>query len=376
MAAPTAEVRAALSEFLNAFETFKETNDQRLADIERKAAADVVTVEKVDRINAALTEQKAALDRLTLAARRPAIGEVAPAPVNERKAAFEAYVRKGASSPLLETKDLSAGTPAEGGYAVDEETEELIQRRLTAASPIRAIATVRQIGATTFRKPVSEGGTTASWAAETAARTGTTEPTLGVVDVPTAELYAMPAATQTLLDDAYVSIDEWLAGEVEDVFAEMEGAAFVAGDGANKPKGYMDYAKVADASAAWGQIGYVATGVASDFAAAPVDNLIDLIYAPKPAFRADARFVMNRRTLSAVRKFKDSAGDYIWRPSTDAGANSTLLGYPVTEAEDMPDIAASAHPIAFGDFRRGYLIVDRAGIRVLRDPYSAKPFVL
>ncbi|WP_417480137.1 phage major capsid protein, partial [Maricaulis maris] len=194
---------------------------------------------------------------------------------------------------------------------------------------------------------------------------------------PAAELYAMPAATQQLLDDAMVDVEDWLAEEVRDVFAAQESAAFVSGDGINKPRGLLDYTAVAEGTQAWGELGYVATGTAGGFDATdPADALIDLIYAPRTAYRAKGRFLMNRQTVSAVRRFKDADGNYLWQPALGEGATSTLLGYPVTEAEDMPDIGTDSASIAFGDFARGYLVLDRQGVEVLRDPFSAKPYVL
>lgn len=187
----------------------------------------------------------------------------------------------------------------------------------------------------------------------------------------------MPAATGTLLEDAAVNIDQWIASEVELAFAEQEGAAFVNGDGVNKPTGFLNYTKAAEASWAWDKIGYVATGADGAFASSsPGDALIDLVYALKAGYRQNGTFVMNRKTQAAVRKLKDADGQYLWSPPALAGARASLLTFPVVEAEDMPDIASAAYAIAFGDFRRGYLIVDRIGVRVLRDPYSAKPYVL
>lgn len=186
----------------------------------------------------------------------------------------------------------------------------------------------------------------------------------------------MPATTQALLDDSIVDLERWIADEVQAEFAAQEGASFVAGNGTNKPRGFLDYTKTAEASHSWGSLGYVATGADGDFGDSPMDALIDLIYTPKQAFRANGRFVMNRSVVGQLRKFKDAEGNYLWQPSTQAGAPATLMGYPVTEAEEMPDIDAGSFSIAFGDFARGYLIVDRVGIRVLRDPFSAKPYVL
>jgi HK97 family phage major capsid protein len=277
----------------------------------------------------------------------------------------------------LEIKAGLSSAPTSGGYVVPAETERAIERRLMATSPMREIATVRTVASGVFRKPVSTAGIASGWVAETAARPETDPATLALLEFPAADLYANPAATQALLDDALVDLDEWLASEVEDAFAAQETTAFVIGDGVNKPKGFLGYDIVADASHAWGEIGYVASGAAGAFAGtSPTDRLIDLIYAPKAQYRPNGRFVMNRKTVSAVRKFKDTDGNYIWSPATRAGETASLLGYPVTEIETMPDIAANSSAIAFGDFQRGYLIVDRAGVRVLRDPYSAKPYVL
>ena len=369
------------AELLRSFEAFKEANDRRLAEIEKRSASDPLSDEKVARIDRALESQQRLLEELTLAQQRPALGgSVKQAPQSrERKAAFDRYVRKGDAQGLdtLELKALSAGSNPDGGYTVPLEIESTIDRVLTKASPIRAIATVRAIGGNVYRKPITTSGAVTGWVGETDAISQTATPTLAAIDFPAMELYAMPAATQILLDDSQVDIEQWLADEVQLVFAEQEGIAFVTGDGTNKPKGFLSYTTVADASWAWGSIGYVASGAAGAFASTnPADALLDLAYAPKQAYRANANWVMNRKTESAVRKFKDTTGNYIWQPGASAGQPATLFGYPVTESEAMPDIAANTYSIAFGDFARGYLVVDRVGIRVLRDPYSAKPYVL
>ncbi|UAL09569.1 phage major capsid protein [Caulobacter segnis] len=377
--AASPEARAALADVLTAFESFKAANDQRLAAIETKRA-DVLLEEKVGRIDEAVAQAQARLDRIMSDLRRPSLSADAPLAhvVDERKAAFDRYVKTGeTASALLEAKGLSEGVATAGGYVAPPELERLILRRLAATSPMREICQVRTIGAGTFRKPVSPTGLAAAWVAETAARPETTAPTLDVIDFPAGELYASPAATQALLDDAYVSIDEWLAEEVQDAFAAQETTAFVTGDGVNKPKGVLAYTAAPDASYTWGQLGYLATGVAGGWTASnPTDKLIDLIYATKTQYRQNGRFVMNRRTVSAVRKFKDAQGNYIWNAALQPGQSASLLGFPVTEIEAMPDVAASSLSVAFGDFEKGYLIVDRAGVRVLRDPYSAKPHVL
>jgi HK97 family phage major capsid protein len=236
---------------------------------------------------------------------------------------------------------------------------------------------VREISGNVYKKPFMTAGPAVGWVGETDARTQTASPTLDSLSFPAMELYAMPAATATLLEDSAVNIDEWLAGEVDQVFAVQEGAAFVNGDGTNKPKGFLAYSTVANASWSWGNIGYVASGAAGAFPASdPSDVLIDLVYAVKAGYRQNGVFVMNRKTQGAIRKFKDSAGNYLWQPPVAAGGRATLMTFPLIDAEDMPDIAANSLSIAFGDFGRGYLVVDRSGVRVLRDPFTAKPYVL
>jgi len=371
----TGDLVTAIDELARAFEVYKESNDHALAELKSRGASDAVTAEKVARLDRAL-------DELSLKARRPQLGGAMPqrnyAEV-AHKSAFDVYVRKGETSALLdvETKALSAGTGTDGGYLVPDETERTVNMALKDISPIRAIAGVRQVSGSVFKKPFSLTGPGTGWVGETAVRPQTATPTLAELSFPTMELYAMPAATPQLLDDAAVDIDQWIAEEVRIAFAEQEGAAFVNGDGVNKPRGFLNYAQVANASWTWGNIGFIATGVAGAFPAAnPTDKLIDLAYSVKSAYRANAHFVMNRSTEAAIRKFKDADGNYIWQPAARPGDSPTLLGHPIAESEDMPNIGAAASAIAFGDFRRGYLIVDRVGIRVLRDPYSSKPYVL
>ena len=396
------EARAAMHELMGAFEAFKAANDERLEAIERKAC-DGLLEEKVARIDQAVGAAQDRLERLSAEARRPVVGGASerdpstasrgmdgsaspflgrsPSPLlrggEETKAAFAGYLRQGSTAGLIEVKaGLSTGVNS-GGYVVPEQVERLIERRLMAASPMREIATVRTVAGGVFKKPVSTVGVESGWVAETAARPETDPATLQLLEFPSADLYASPAATQTLLDDAMVDLDDWLAAEVEDAFAAQETAAFVSGTGTNQPKGFLSYTVEPDATADWGEIGYVASGADGAFETLdPVDRLIDLIYAPQSQYRASARFVMNRRTAGIIRKFKDADGNYVWSPATQPGATSSLLGYPVTEIEQMPDVASDSLAIAFGDFRRGYLIVDRAGVRVLRDPYTAKPYVL
>jgi len=376
------EVDRAFDDFRSGFEEWKAENDRRLAEIERRGAADPLIEEKMARIDRAMEESRRLADGLALKAARPRLGAeragLTPAAA-EHKAAFEGYVRGGAEATLrrLEEKALSIGSGTDGGYLVPAELEREVMLRLAQISPIRAIAGNRQVSSAVFNKPFSATGPAVGWVAETAARPQTSSQQLQQLAFPTMELYAMPAASQALLDDAAIDVEQWIAEEVQQAFAEQEGAAFVDGDGVTQPKGFMSYTKVAAASWTWGNLGYLATGVAGALPASnPSDKLVDLVYAVKAGYRQNATWVMNRKTQGEIRKLKDGQGNYLWQPPATAGAQASLMNFPVVEAEDMPVIATDAFPIAFGDFRRGYLVVDRLGVRVMRDPYSAKPYVL
>ena len=349
------------------FAAFREANDERLAQIERKMGADVVTEEKVERISRRL-------DDIQLRAAEPG---AAPAIADdERKSAFDAYMRRGDETPLREweVKAHSAGSDPDGGVLVPDEISAEIGRHMRDVSPIRAIAQVVEVSAATFKKPFAQSGPAVGWVGETDARPQTATSQLAELTFPTAELYAMPAATQVLLDDAAVDVDQWIVSEVRQAFAEQETAAFVHGDGVNKPRGFLAEATVDEASWSWGSIGEVASGASG--AIDDPDALVDLVYALKSGYRQNACFVMNRSVQAEVRKLKDADGNYIWAPPATADAEARLMGFPVVEVEDMPDAGADTRSIAFGDFRRGYLVVDRQGVSVLRDPYSAKPYVL
>ena len=378
-----ADINNAMDDFLCAFDDFKQANDQRLGEIEKRMSADVLTTSKVDRINAALDNQKQKLDGLMLKANRPHLAgkdqQEALAASREHKSAFDAYVRKGNTAPLLalESKALSVGSDPDGGYLVPDQTEAEIGRLLSDASPIRAIADVRQISASIYKKPFTVTGPATGWVGETDARPETASPTLAELQFPTMELYAMPAATQSLLDDSVVNIDQWIAQEVQAAFADQESAAFVNGDGISQPKGFLSYTTLDDSTWSWGNIGYTLTGADGAFdAASPSDALIDTIYALKAGYRQNAHWMMNRSTQAEIRKLKDVDGNYLWQPAATPDGTATLMNFPIAESEDMPDIASNAFAAAFGNFKRGYLVVDRLGVRILRDPYSSKPYVL
>ena len=377
------DAAAAFAEFNRAFSAFRETNDERLGQIETRLSSDVITEEKLARIDRALDETKRRMDGIAVERARPRLGGDTRAQddtqAREHKAAFRSYMRGGDASALaaIEAKAMTVGSGPDGGFLVPVPAEAEILRRMTTISPVRGLATVTAISAAQLKKAFSISGPASGWVGEIDARPQTGNQQLSDLSFPAMELYAMPAATQILLDDAIVNIEQWIADEVYTVFAEQEATAFVTGNGVNKPTGFLSYLKVAQSAWVNGRTGYVPTGVAGAFAASnPSDILVDAIYALKAGYRQNGSFMMNRKVQSAIRKFKATTGEYLWAPPTVLGAPATLLSFPLVEAEDMPDIATASYSIAFGDFRRGYVVVDRVGIRTLRDPYSSKPYVL
>ncbi|KKB09036.1 phage major capsid protein [Devosia chinhatensis] len=365
------DIAALFAEFSTAFEEFKRTNDQRLGEIEKRGSADGLLEGKLERLNAVLDGHKAAMDRVAADRARPTLEAKGQIENGEYKEAFSAYVKRG------EEKALSIGVPADGGFVVPAEVETEITRLMTHISPIRAIAGVRQVSGAIYKRPITVTGPQTGWVGETANRPGTNSQTLAELSYPTTELYAMPAATSAFLDDAAVDVGQWIADEVNAAFAAQETTAFVSGDGVNKPSGFLTGPKAAEASWTWGNLGYVATGVSGALPGSNAsDVLIDLVYALKAGYRQNANWVMNRKTQGTLRKLKDADGNYLWQPAAAADGKASFMGFPLVEAEDMPNVAANSFSVAFGDFKRGYLIVDRQGVSVLRDPFSAKPYVL
>lgn len=386
--AETGDANAILADLNRAFAAFKDEHQAEISSINARFA-DVVQAEKVERINAEITRLQGALDETNavLAAARLGGGggsaDRADSPeTREHARAFNQFFRRGVEAGLreLEVKAaLRTDSDPDGGYVVPDQMEQIIDRVLGSVSAMRAIASVISISAGSYKKLVNQGGAAAGWVGERQARPETASPRLAELAFPAMEIYANPAATQTLLDDARVDIAAWLAEEVSTAFAEAEAAAFITGDGVNRPRGILAYDTVANASYAWGKIGHTVSGVAAaltDTSHNGVDALIDLVYGLKQGYRQNARFLMNRKLQATVRKLKSKTEElYLWQPPIQAGQPATLLGYPISDDDNMPDIAAGSFPIAFGDFRRGYLIVDRFGIRVLRDPFTNKPYV-
>jgi len=379
--------KAILAEMQSAFEAFKAERDEELVAI-RKGQEDVVKTEKVDRINSEITTLQKSLDEInqTVAALRvgSGAGDVRDPAKVEHAQAFTKWFRKGDRAVDADLHDLeikaalSTDSDPDGGYLVPEEMATEIDRVVGTVSVMRDLATVLPVGTDTYKKLVGQGGTGSGWVGEKDARTETNTPTLRELIFNAQELYANPATTQKALDDARMDIATWLANEVSIEFAEQEGAAFVTGNGVNKPRGILGYDTVANASYAWGKIGFVKSGVAAaltDGSNNGSDAMISLYYALKQQYRNGATWLASDATMETVRKFKDGDGTYLWSPATAAGEVPTFLGKPIRTDDNMDAVGAGNFPIAFGNFQRAYLIVDRFGTRVLRDPFTNKPYV-
>ncbi len=375
------ELKKLIEAIGRAFEQFKAENDARIKQIEAKGTADPLLVAKIEKINTDLTamgQMKIHLEALETAVARqqfPGGGIIVNQAKMAHAKAFDKWFRKGIDDGL---RDLSIQAAAstlsdpDGGFTVPEQVDAAIDRVALAVSAMRRICSTMTIGTDTYKKLVGTGGASAGWVAEKAARTETDTPGLVEIAINAKELYANPAATQTLLDDSRIDIGAWLADEVSIEFAEQENPAFITGNGVEKPKGIAAYSM--SSTYAWGKVQYVIGGHATLLN--NMDKLIDLQHALKAVYRNGASFLMNDLTLSVIRKFKDGDGNYIWRPGLLEGAPDTLLGKPVEIDDNVADIGGSTYPVFFGNFKRAYLIIDRQGTRVLRDPYTNKPYVM
>jgi HK97 family phage major capsid protein len=373
MSEHTFEIKAAVDDLGLAFHQFKDANDRRLLELEQRQAADPLSDEKVTRLNTELDRLQGRMEKLSAASRRsPLAGTAELNDHSEQKAAFSAFVRTGDSSSL-EAKALSVGSDADGGYAVPGYLYEQVLTLLAANAPVRQQATTLQVNSDQIDLLVDQGTAGSSWVAETGARNETTSPQLARVRIPVHEIYAAPRAAQMLLDDAVFDVESWLVGRIADSMAAAENAAFTSGDGNGKPKGFLSYA----AGTTWGTIERVKTGFDGIWpSSTPADKLIELYLVLKSGYADGAVWMMNRTLLSDIRRFKTSDNAYLWQPGLGGETASTLLGYPVIINEDMPARASGSLSVAFGNFRRGYAVVDRTDLRILRDPFTSKPYVV
>lgn len=358
--APALDLTSEMTGFLNDFSQFQ-------ADVKSRLQKQEERMTQFDRKNFSR-------------AARPALSAASDAEAPHQKA-MQSYLRNGDDDALrgleLDGKSLNTSVNSDGGYLVDPQTADTIQTVLKSAASLRAVSNVVNVEATAFEVLVDHTELGSGWATETANAVETDTPQFERITIPLHELSALPKASQRLLDDSAFDVEGWLAGRIADKFATAEAAAFVAGDGIDKPKGFLSHPTIADATWAWGSLGYIATGADGEFATgAASDAIVDLVYALGARYRANANFIMNSKTAGAVRKMKDADGRFLWSDGLAAGEPARLMGYPVLIAEDMPDIASGAEAIAFGDFNAGYTIAERPDLRILRDPFSAKPHVL
>jgi len=358
-----------------AFEAFKDAHTASINEI-KAGKTDVVTTEKLGKIEADLDKLQAAVESVNLKA---SLGndDGKPAPRDaEYTSQFQAYFKGGApSAKLEELRAAATKTDGEGGYLAPVEWDRSISKKQKVISPMRQNSSVISVSGAGFKKVYSDGIVGSGWVGETAARPQTTTPGLTSLSFSMGEVYANPAASQGLIDDAEVDIEAWLAEEVSTEFDRQEGIAFLSGDGVNKPAGVLTYVTGAANAAVhpYGAIPVLNSGAAAGVAG---DALFDL-QADLPApFVPNAKFYMNRASQAAFRKLKTTDGAYLWQPSLALGVPPTLAGEAVVDMPGMPPVAAGNIAALYGDMVETYQVVDRIGVRVLRDPYTAKPFVL
>ncbi|NAZ35523.1 phage major capsid protein [Rubellimicrobium sp. CFH 75288] len=333
-----------------------------------------------DDVTSRLQQQDARMTRLASAlAARPMLAADGPDALAAPAAkAFDAYLRRGDEGGLrdlaLEGKALSTAVAADGGVLVTPQTAGAIREILHSAASLRSLATVVEVEAGAYDVLIDRADIGAGWATENAATAETATGAIEKITIPLHELAAMPKASQRILDDSAFDLEGWLAARIAERFARSEGAAFITGDGVDKPRGILSYPLVANASWTWGSIGFVPSGVSAGLTT--LDPVVDLVYALPARYRAGAAFVMNSRTTALMRKLKDADGRFLWSDGLSEGEPARLMGYRVLVSEDMPNVAANAPAVAFGNFAAAYTIAERPDLRILRDPFSAKPHVL
>lgn len=379
------EVKNAGDTLASAFEEYKSTNDQRLMELERRGSADPLLTDKLGRLDQTMSKLQDEVTAVKTALRRPAMDNgqsrvILDEKQGEYKNAFMNYIKKGDElDRSLLTKDMSVIADQQGGYLVPPDMSDRIITRQFDTTPMRQLATVMSISSDAVEMLRDTSEPDAQWVSELGTRSDTDQGTIGRIRIPVHELFAQPKATQKLLDDSMLNVEEWLINRIASKFARRENAAFVSGDGVGQPRGFLSYttAATSDASRSWGVLEHVATGADGAFNSTNgADALITLMNKLKAGYLSKASWLMPRSVVDAIRKFKESGtGAYIWQPSLQAGMPATILGYPVVLADDMPAIASGSLSAAFGNFAEGYTIVDRIGLQTLRDPYTAAPFV-
>jgi HK97 family phage major capsid protein len=368
--ADASDPKALIAQLNGAFEEFKTTHEQQL----KSKVDDVLLNEKIDTINASISDiEKALNEKIAAAALSNVPGDMKPTDPAYLNA-FKAFMRKGENAGAAVMAAVDVGTAADGGYLAPVEWDRTITNKLKQISPIRANAQVIQISGNGFSRVYNDGVIGSGWVGETASRPATTTPGLSSLAFATGEIYANPQITQVALDDVAIDLEQWIADEVDGEFAIQENIAFLSGNGTNKPTGILNYV-TGGANAATHPFGAITGTTVAGTTAVTTDEVIDLVYSLPSERNQNAKFFMNRTSLGKLRKLKDGQGNYIWQPTYVAGQPSTLAGYPVVEVPGMPNMATGLVSILFGDMEATYLVVDRVGIRVLRDPFTNKPYV-
>jgi HK97 family phage major capsid protein len=378
-------IRHTVNQMVQAFEEFKTFNSQRLETLENKSKQKETWEEKMHHLNKTIEQSADHLKHLHIAQNRlyyspESEGQEEKAGSNEYKTAFHAYIRKGDETGLLEisSKSLSSMNDADGGYLIPQVIHHHFGKQIEDLSPLRRLASVMTISGSAVDLLVDKNVSEVGWVTEIEERKETPTPQLNKIRIPVHELYAKPRATQKLLEDASIDIETWLSNAIASKIAQAENYAFVAGDGQAKPKGFMSYPTAAKKDWIWGTFEHIETGNKGAFTEdAEADTLIDCVNALKPEYHKGAVWVMSRSAHAVVRKIKDRSGHYLWQPSLSEAVQPLLLGYPVEIVDEMPPLVfeQESAAIAFGNFKEAYQIVDRTGLNVLRDPFSAKPYV-
>lgn len=389
------EVRKSIGDLMKLVTDERAAFDEKFKQLEARAGTvDPLTAEKLVKIDEAMGEVRKQLDALEARAKRAGAAKEAediPGADPEYRKAFNQFMRRGDQGctpealAMLQKRAMSVSDNTDGGYLTNVELDRELAKLARNVSPARQIFAVRQIGSNAYKKPISKSNSGSGWVGELDGRPQTSTTDLGEISIPTHEIYAMPGASQSILDDAFINLEEFIAQEATDAFDDQESTAFFTGNGVNKPMGLLAIAVTVETAtgatrAAQGKLGVLKTGADTDFGtgtgAGYYDNFIALISRLRSKYRQNARWLYNALTEGKIRQVKDTTGNYMWQPSNQLGVPATFLGYSATVCDHMPDIGAGNIPVAFGDFQRAYQIIDRVGVRTLRDPFTAKPYVL
>lgn len=356
------EIKGLILEQGRAFDAFRDAHGDRITSLEKKLASE-------------------AREREDLEARLNRKGFSADGRENNTaaEAEFKALGEFAKSGDDAELKSLSVGTDPDGGYTVLPQMANTIRTKVRDVSPIARLARhVILDRADGYQEPFDRDDMAAQWTGEGGSRPGLDTPNFGLLNVPLDEIYTSQVVTQKLLDTSMLNVGDWVESRISNKFARSEGAAFIAGDGISKPRGLLSYQTASDddGNRDEGVVQYVASGASGAFGSSPGDKLVDMVHTLRAPYRANAVWLMNRKTAGVVRKIKATDGHYLWTDGLSEGMPDRLMGFPVYLDEEMPDIAANSLSIAFGDMSQAYVIVEQPGIKILRDPFTSKPNVI